>query len=207
MKYIALHRIYAFGKRGVTEEVSIDTKFERADGSPMPSSVDDETILEVLRTSESPALTTTAIAEQLPITRGSTRSRLQALADDDRVERDREGRNVIWWVPERREAVEAWREAESGVEAEAEAEPEPEAEATEQATAETEDGPIEVDVEAEAAAADEAAAAAVETPEAATEMRTAAERADRSRAHGGLRALALVAIAAVGYLLFRKLRR
>ncbi|WP_435196825.1 hypothetical protein [Natronomonas sp. EA1] len=155
--------------------------------------VDDETILDVLRASETPALTTTEVAGKLPITRGSTRSRLQALVDDDHLERDREGRNVIWWVPERREEVEEWRAGE------------PEIEPTAQAKAETEDGPIEVDVEAEAAAADESEPE-VETPDEETETRTGVERPELSDDDEGLRALALVAVAAVGYLLFRKLR-
>lgn len=69
------------------------------------SSVDDETILDVLRNSDDPRLTTTEVAERLPITRGTTRTRLQALADEGRLTREREGRDVVWWLPERVDEV------------------------------------------------------------------------------------------------------
>lgn len=67
----------------------------------MATSVDDETILEVLRSSDEPRLTTTQVATELPVTRSTTRTRLQRLADDDRVERTRETNHVVWWLPER----------------------------------------------------------------------------------------------------------
>lgn len=67
----------------------------------MSTSVDDETILDVLRDNDAPRMTTTEVAEELPVTRGTTRSRLQRLVDDDRLERTREGNNVVWWLPDR----------------------------------------------------------------------------------------------------------
>lgn len=69
----------------------------------MSTGVDDETILQVLRESDDPALTTSEVAELLPITRGTTRTRLQALVDEGLVERERSGRSVVWWLAERDE--------------------------------------------------------------------------------------------------------
>lgn len=71
------------------------------------SSVDDETILEVLRNADDPRLTTTEVAGKLPVTRGTTRTRLQALADEGLLTRTRKGRNVVWWLPERADEFEA----------------------------------------------------------------------------------------------------
>lgn len=65
------------------------------------SSVDDETIMDVLTESDAPRLTTTDVAEQLPLARGTVRSRLQALADEGRLDREREGRDVVWFLPDR----------------------------------------------------------------------------------------------------------
>lgn len=71
------------------------------------SGVEDETILELLRSADSPRLTTTEVAESLPITRSRTHTRLQQLSDDDLVERDRAGNHVVWWVPERDDELDA----------------------------------------------------------------------------------------------------
>jgi hypothetical protein len=73
----------------------------------MSTSVDDETILDVLRENDDPRMTTTEVAEELPVTRGTTRSRLQRLVDDDRIERAREGNSVVWWLPDRAGEVES----------------------------------------------------------------------------------------------------
>lgn len=65
------------------------------------SSVDDDTLVEVLAESEESRLTTTEIADELPLARGTVRSRLQALADEGRLDREREGRDVVWFLPDR----------------------------------------------------------------------------------------------------------
>lgn len=79
----------------------------------MSTSVDDETILDVLRSNDAPRMTTTEVAEHLPVTRGTTRTRLQRLADDDLLERTTEGNNVVWWLPEREDELDAWEEAQA----------------------------------------------------------------------------------------------
>lgn len=195
----------------------------------MSTTVDDETILEVLRSNDAPRMTTTEVAGQLPVTRGTTRSRLQDLVDDDLLEREREGNNVVWWLPERADELEAWEpetetdeteaaDAEEPDAAEAETdvtEPEPadsdgtedtsvEVEATEQAESEAEDGDTDVEVEAVDDGIDEVE---VTTPDEATEGQSPADRrsAELSEDEEGLRALALLAAAIVVFILFRKL--
>ena len=194
------------------------------------ATVDDETILEVLRSNDAPRMTTTEVAGHLPVTRGTTRTRLQGLVDEGLLERTTEGNDVVWWLPEREselgvdeESTESEAETESettevdaetaeaeGAEAETtDADPTGETEvevtATEQSTAETESGPTAVEVEA---VGDDPA---VETPDPATETRSTAERDDESDLpelsddEEGLRALATVAVVLVAVLLFRKL--
>lgn len=221
----------------------------------MSTAVDDETILEVLRSNSAPQMTTTEVANHLPVTRGTTRTRLQRLVDDDLINRETEGNNVVWWLPERGEEREAWEpdaeeeasepeetdaeeepEVEEGEEAEEEPEEEEEAEeeeseaeetegeaaedaetedgesedgdeteiavtATEQSKSESEGG-TEVEVEAVESEPD------VETPDEATETRTAAEReeaAELSDDDEGLRVLAGVAVGLVAVILLRRL--
>ena len=193
--------------------------------------VDDETILEVLRSNDAPRMTTTEVAGHLPVTRGTTRTRLQGLVDEGLLERTTEGNDVVWWLPEREAELGVEEEStESEAETEAEtaetevktaeaettdaeaadarpaAETEVEVTATEESTAETESGPTAVEVEA--VGDDEPA---VETPDPATETRSTAERDDEgdlpelSDDEEGLRALATVAVVLVAVLLFRKL--
>lgn len=81
----------------------------------MSTEVDDETILDVLRSSDEPRLTTTEVAEELPVTRGTTRARLQQLADDGRLEREKSGNHVVWWLADGDEAEPA--EEDTGAEA------------------------------------------------------------------------------------------
>jgi exosome complex component RRP41 len=137
----------------------------------MSTSVDDEEILEVLRTSDDPELTTTEVAERLPITRGTTRSRLQSLVDEGHLERRSEGNDVVWWLPER--AGEAAAAADEAEEAEAEVE-----EGDEEAEEEAEEA--EADEEAEEAEEAEADDEADEDEEVETE-----EEADEGRAEAG----------------------
>lgn len=116
----------------------------------MATTVDDETILEVLRSNDAPRMTTTEIAGQLPVTRGTTRSRLQRLVDDDLLDRKREGNNVLWWLPERSDELDEW-EADQSSEAD---------EPDEGEAAATTEEPDEVDTEEvdgnEASVADDA---------------------------------------------------
>lgn len=62
--------------------------------------VEDEEILDVLRSADESRLTTTDVAEALPITRGRTRTRLQRLTDDGPVDRETVGNEVVWWLAE-----------------------------------------------------------------------------------------------------------
>ena len=167
------------------------------------ATVDDETILEVLRSNDAPRMTTTEVAGQLPVTRGTTRTRLQGLVDEGLLERTTDGNEVVWWLPEREaeptgEAETAEAEVETTDGAESTAETEVEVTATEQPTAEPESGPTAVEVEAV-------------DDDPAVETRSAAERDDEadlpelSGDEEGLRALALVAVALVAVLLLRKL--
>lgn len=130
----------------------------------MSTGVDDTTILEVLRANDDPRLTTTEVADQLPITRGRTRTRLQQLVDDDKLKRTKEGNTVVWWLPEREDELGEEDEAEEEA-AEAEAEP---AEETEEEPAEEEPGEAEP-AEAEEPAEEEPAEAEEEPAEAGEE--------------------------------------
>jgi len=84
----------------------------------MSTSVDDETILDVLRSNDAPRMTTTEVAGHLPVTRGTTRTRLQRLADDGLLERTTEGNNVVWWLLEREGELDAWEAEQTGEEPE-----------------------------------------------------------------------------------------
>lgn len=95
------------------------------------SGVEDEEILEVLRSADEPHLSTTAVADELPITRGRTRTRLQRLTDDDELERKTVGNEVVWWLAERADEIESEESAKAEAEAEAEAETQTETEAAE----------------------------------------------------------------------------
>ena len=119
----------------------------------MSTAVDDETILEVLRSNSAPQMTTTEVANHLPVTRGTTRTRLQRLVDDDLINRETEGNNVVWWLPERGEEREAW---------EPDAEEEPEVEEEE---AEEEEEPEEEEAEEEESEAEETEDEAAEDAE------------------------------------------
>lgn len=136
------------------------------------SGVEDEEILEVLRSADGPRLTTTEVAEELPITRGRTRTRLQRLVDDERLNRETVGNEVVWWLPERDDEVgdEAADDDETDEEPEATGERDQESEAPD-ATDEEPEATDETD--APAASAEDAAgaegadgdAASVEAPE------------------------------------------
>jgi hypothetical protein len=163
----------------------------------MSTTVDDETILDVLRDSDEPGLTTTEVAAELPIARGTTRTRLQRLADADRLERERVGRSVVWWLTERAEEYEAAREAivadaEATAGSEAAAEPEPDTEA--------EPEPELADNEIEVQATDSVGGATIEIDE--PRVVTPTEEGD---SRGPLRALVLLAVAVVGFALLRRL--
>jgi hypothetical protein len=202
-------------------------KFAGVELADMSTAVDDETILEVLRSNDAPRMTTTEVAGQLPITRGTTRTRLQRLVDDDLLHRKREGNNVVWWLPEREDELEAWEAEQAAAEAaeseesaaddgeepspteegaeadeaaDAEEDTSVEVEATEQANAED----AETEVEVEAVDEDDETVT-VETPDESTETRTAAERPELSDDEEGLRAVALAAAVLVVLLLLRKL--
>lgn len=61
--------------------------------------VTDEEVLTVLRETGDPVLSTAEVAEELPIQRRATLTRLQRLAENDVLARKRTGgRNTIWWL-------------------------------------------------------------------------------------------------------------
>lgn len=65
------------------------------------SRVTTEDILEVFRRSDDPVLSTTEVADELPIKRRATLTHLQRLAEKDVLERKRTGgKNTVWWLPE-----------------------------------------------------------------------------------------------------------
>ena len=61
--------------------------------------VTDDEILDVLRASDDPVLSTAEVTEQLPIKRSATYKRLNALREDGRlIGKEIGGRNTVWWV-------------------------------------------------------------------------------------------------------------
>jgi len=63
--------------------------------------VTDEAILNVLRSSDDPVLSTAEVTEQLSIKRSATYKRLTALREDGRLEgKEIGGRNTVWWMPD-----------------------------------------------------------------------------------------------------------
>jgi predicted ArsR family transcriptional regulator len=70
-----------------------------SDGTPR---VSDDRFLAVLRDAESPVLTTSEVAERLPVGRRTVLRRLKRLHNDGRIERKPVGgRAQVWWVSER----------------------------------------------------------------------------------------------------------
>lgn len=60
--------------------------------------VSDKDIISTLRKHSDPVLTTSEIAEELPIGQRATYNRLQSLSDEDQVEQKKVGaRGIIWW--------------------------------------------------------------------------------------------------------------
>ncbi|PAU79742.1 hypothetical protein CK500_16025 [Halorubrum salipaludis] len=63
--------------------------------------VTDDELLDVVRGSDDPALSTAEITEQIPIKRSATYKRLDALREDGRlIGKEIGGRNTIWWIPD-----------------------------------------------------------------------------------------------------------
>ena len=72
------------------------------DGADAPDDATlDERIVDLLETAERPRLAATTVAERLDLSRGRVRTRLQALADEDRLVRRDEGTTAQWAVPDR----------------------------------------------------------------------------------------------------------
>lgn len=179
----------------------------------MSTSVDDETILAVLRDADAPELTTSAVAEELPVTRGTTRTRLQRLVDEGQVRRRREGNSVVWWLPDREAEAEAAREAAAADESD-------DADGADTEDAATEAAATEDEGDADTDEADDDPA--VEAPEDDTSIDvqvvqgdddgvTVTVRADDEEytastdESSALRVAAVAAVAAVGILLLRRL--
>lgn len=63
--------------------------------------VTDEQIVEVFRASDDPVLSTSEVADELPIGRRGTLKRLQSLVEDGTLEsKPIGGRNTVWWLSE-----------------------------------------------------------------------------------------------------------
>ena len=63
--------------------------------------VTDEDILDVLRSTTDPVLSTAEVAEAVPIKRRGTLNRLRSLEDADEVDSKQiGGRNTVWWLAE-----------------------------------------------------------------------------------------------------------
>lgn len=63
--------------------------------------VEDSDILEVFKDTPDPVLSTSEVAEQLPIKRRGTLNRLQSLEDRDVLGgKTIGGRNTVWWLPD-----------------------------------------------------------------------------------------------------------
>ena len=64
--------------------------------------VTDDEILQLFRDTSDPVLSTSEVAERLPIKRRATHKRLTSLREDERLAgKQIGGRNTVWWVPER----------------------------------------------------------------------------------------------------------
>lgn len=62
--------------------------------------VTDDELLDVLRESSDPVLSTAEVADQVPIKRRGVLNRLRALEEEGAVRSKRiGGRNTVWWVP------------------------------------------------------------------------------------------------------------
>lgn len=71
----------------------------RDDGGEFGRKVTDEEIITAIRRTNTPVVTASELAEELPIGRRAVRERLLALKDQDIVERKDVGaRAVVWWL-------------------------------------------------------------------------------------------------------------
>lgn len=153
------------------------------------SGVEDETILDVLRSADAPRLTTTEAADRLPITRGRTRTRLQQLADDGRIERETVGNEVVWWLPEREGEVgsekgEAATDDGGNEEPDAEGDEELDAEENEEPDAEENEEPDAEESEVQPAVVEIGPETGAETPEDADRSGKRRESAEAERTTG-----------------------
>lgn len=64
-----------------------------------PPKVSDEAIINLVQEEERPFSTASDVADQLPIGNDAVRHRLNNLAEDGRINREKVGRSVVWWVP------------------------------------------------------------------------------------------------------------
>jgi len=63
--------------------------------------VSDEEIISAFESNEAPFMTAIELAEEFEMTRQWAHNRLQALYEDDTINRKKAGsRNVIWWLPD-----------------------------------------------------------------------------------------------------------
>lgn len=63
--------------------------------------VSDQEILEVIKSSTDPVLTTREVAESIDMTRRGTLPRLQDLHDRGFVKRKKVGKSgLVWWIPQ-----------------------------------------------------------------------------------------------------------
>jgi len=63
--------------------------------------VTDDEILQLLRDTDDPVLSTAEVTDELPIKRSATYKRLSSLREEGRVVgKQIGGRNSVWWIPE-----------------------------------------------------------------------------------------------------------
>lgn len=171
----------------------------------MSTSVDDETILEVLRSNDAPRMTSTEVAGQLPVTQGTTRTRLQALADEGLLRRTTEGNDVVWWLPEREDEFEAAVSGESTATEPVDDESKTEQASGDESSVESESTGSTTAVEVEAVDDTTGETVDVDTTEASSTTDSETERPELSPDDEGFRLAALAAATVVLLLLLRKL--
>ena len=95
---VDLHVTSVKGSRHLLLDTVLGSMGEQSKPGRKPR-VTDEEVLTVLRETGDPVLSTAEVAEELPIQRRATLTRLQRLAENDVLARKRTGgRNTIWWL-------------------------------------------------------------------------------------------------------------
>jgi predicted transcriptional regulator len=74
---------------------------ERNSGGRFMPGIDDDDVMEFIRATDRPFSTTSRVADQFDIDQSTAYRRLQGLADDGRLNKDKVSANaVVWWIPD-----------------------------------------------------------------------------------------------------------